>query len=152
MITTLQAKTDMLTILRLISSKHRPVARFNPKVCNTSVQCTSIAILAVHTNKIITIRTILYSTFYPFFYVQFGKLSLLYAPHLSLLVQQVRTQSTSENQSNNFYSYFPILYLLHLLQFLTIRFILYIQPLFHFHLRIGNRIEISSILYLPDIQ
>ena len=66
MITTLQAKTDMLTILRLISSKHRPVARFNPKVCNTSVQCTSIAILAVHTNKIITIRTILYSTFYPF--------------------------------------------------------------------------------------
>ena len=62
----------MLTILRLISSKHRPVASFNPKVCNTSVQCTSIAILAVHTNKIITIRTILYSTFYPFFTFNLG--------------------------------------------------------------------------------
>ena len=138
----------MLTILRLISSKHRPVARFNPKVCNTSVQCTSIAILAVHTNKIITIRTILYSTFYPFFTFNLGNCLCYMRP----ICRCLYNKSTSENQSNNFYSYFPILYLLHLLQFLTIRFILYIQPLFHFHLRIGNRIEISSILYLPDIQ
>ena len=67
-----QPKEYQEAILRLISSKHRPVARFNPKVCNTSVQCTSIAILAVHTNKIITIRTILYSTFYPFFTFNLG--------------------------------------------------------------------------------